>query len=74
MKAPAGLPSGAEKNGRGKADSLLNSFGPPVSGPFGSGTYFHTRLVNALLTDNGTLYVGAVNQSALTAAANSAAK
>lgn len=74
IKAPAGLPSGAEKNGRGKADSLLNSFGTKVSGPFGSGTYFHTRLVNALLTDNGTLYVGAVNQSALTAAANSAAK
>lgn len=70
-----GLPQGAEKNGRDRGpESLLNSFGTHVSGAFGSGTVFHTRLVNALLTDNGTLYAGAVTQSALTDAANSAAK
>lgn len=71
VKAPGGLPSGAEKNGKGGgADSLLNSFGKQVSGSFGTGTLFHTRLVNALLTDKGTLYVGAVTQSALTDAAD----
>ncbi|MEW2519878.1 LolA family protein [Actinacidiphila alni] len=75
IKAPGGLPSGAEKNGRGgDASSLLDSFGKHVSGTFGSGTVFHTRLVNALVTDDGTVYVGAVTQSALTDAANAAAK
>ena len=53
---------------------MLNSFGTRVTGAFGSGTVFHTRLVNALITDNGTVYVGAVSQSALTAAAAAAAK
>jgi outer membrane lipoprotein-sorting protein len=64
------------KGGHGDrgAASLLNSFGTHVSGAFGSGTLFHTRLVNALMTDDGTLYVGAVTQSALTDAANAAAK
>lgn len=75
IKSGSGLPSGTEKNGKGDgAESLLNSFGKHVTGSFGSGTVFHTRLVNALLTDNGTLYVGAVTQSALTDAANAAAK
>ncbi|HEY5832597.1 LolA family protein [Streptomyces sp.] len=73
VKTPGGLPTGQDRNGEG-ADSLLNSFGSPVTGAFGSGTVFHTRLVNALLTDKGTLYVGAVTQSALTDAANAAAK
>nr|WP_223187565.1 DUF2092 domain-containing protein [Streptomyces sp. CBMA29] len=77
IKSPGGgLPSGADKNAHGKgggdAQSLLNSFGQHVTGDFGSGTVFHTRLVNALLTDKGTLYVGAVTQSALTDAANAA--
>jgi outer membrane lipoprotein-sorting protein len=74
LKAPGGLPAGHERNGKDRADSLLNSFGTHVTGSFGSGTLFHTRLVNALLTDKGTLYVGAVTQSALTDAANAAAK
>lgn len=74
IKSPGGLPAGHDRNDRHRADSLLNSFGTQVSGSFGTGTVFHTRLVNALLTDNGTLYVGAVSQSALTDAANAAAK
>jgi len=73
IKSAGGIPTGTEKNGR-SADSMLNSFGKHVTGSFGSGTVFHTRLVNALLTDKGTLYVGAVTQSALTDAANAAAK
>lgn len=61
---------GDKAGGDGGADSLMNSFGTHVTGAFGSGTVFHTRLVNALLTDKGTLYVGAVTRSALTEAAN----
>lgn len=76
LKSPGGgLPTGAgaDKHGRGgDAESLIDSFGKHVTGSFGSGTVFHTRLVNALLTDDGTVYVGAVTQSALTDAANAA--
>ncbi|MBM9504854.1 LolA family protein [Actinacidiphila acididurans] len=72
VKSADGLPTGKQRNDSGRADSLLNSFGKQVSGSFGTGTLFHTRLVNALLTDNGTLYVGAVSESALTGAADAA--
>ncbi|SHN21246.1 LolA family protein [Actinacidiphila paucisporea] len=68
------LPSGAEKNGKGGAAAMLGGFGKQVSGSFGSGTLFHTRLVNVLLTQDGTIYAGAVDESALTAAASSAAR
>ncbi|SEO13962.1 LolA family protein [Actinacidiphila rubida] len=73
---PGGKDGSGHRSGNGgrHADELLNSFGTHVSGAFGSGTVFHTRLVNGLLTDDGTLYVGAVTQSALTDAANTAAK
>ncbi|WP_405586058.1 LolA family protein [Streptomyces sp. NBC_01190] len=64
------------KDAKGDQDSgalnLLNSFGKRVSGSYGAGTLFHTRLVNALLTDDGTIYVGAVTESALTDAASAA--
>lgn len=69
FKGKAALPSGTESNGKGGA-AMLGGFGKQVSGPFGSGMLFHTRLVNVLLTENGTIYAGAVDQSALTAAAN----
>ncbi|MBY8878128.1 LolA family protein [Actinacidiphila acidipaludis] len=80
VTTPAGVSSGSDQAGKQFKDrahgaqSLMNSFGKPVTGAFGTGTVFHSRLVNALLTDNGTLYVGAVTQSALTDAANAAAK
>jgi 2-keto-3-deoxy-6-phosphogluconate aldolase len=41
-----------------------------VTGKFGSGTVFSTRLVNALVTDGGKVYVGAVTKDALVKAAN----
>jgi outer membrane lipoprotein-sorting protein len=62
------------KSAHSGGNSLLNSFGKQVNGKFGAGTLFHTRLVNALLTDKGALYVGAVTESALTDAANAAGK
>lgn len=81
IKAPKGALPGSDsgsQSGRGRNDKniqgLIDSFGKHVTGKFGSGTVFSTRLVNALITDNGTVYVGAVNQDALLKAANAAAK
>ncbi|MFF3555799.1 outer membrane lipoprotein carrier protein LolA [Streptomyces tsukubensis] len=74
--AKIGTPGGADKNAPKagalppEADKFLGSFGDSVSGKFGSGTVFKTRLVNALMTDDGTVYVGAVTKDALVKAAN----
>ncbi|WP_335978392.1 LolA family protein [Streptomyces sp. CA2R106] len=72
----AGTAATRGSGGQGGADaqSLLDSYGTKVTGSFGTGTVFHTRLVNVLLTDKGTLYAGAVTQSALTQAAVDGAK
>lgn len=85
FKSKSPLPAGAvplngkqDKGDRhGKGDpaalgSIMSGFGKQVSGSFGTGTLFHTRLVNVLLTQDGTAYVGAVDESALTAAASAA--
>lgn len=79
IKASGGMPPVTGHGGKGDhrggqdAGSMLNRFGQHVTGSFGSGTVFHTRLINVLMTDNGTVYVGAVTQSALVDAANAAA-
>ncbi|GGY65262.1 MULTISPECIES: LolA family protein [Streptomyces] len=65
-----GLPKADSGKGGGDAQKFLDSLGDKVSGKFGSGTVFKTRLVNALITDNGKVYVGAVTKDALVAAAN----
>lgn len=64
-----GMPSGSEAGG-GALGGFLGSFGDKVSGKFGSGTVFSTRLINALMTDDGKVYVGAVTKDALVKAAN----
>ncbi|GGZ52826.1 hypothetical protein GCM10010387_53720 [Streptomyces inusitatus] len=53
-----------------EAQNFLDSLGDQVSGDFGKGTVFKTRLINALMTDDGTVYVGAVTPDALVKAAN----
>ncbi|QDY78447.1 LolA family protein [Streptomyces qinzhouensis] len=70
--SPAGPGTDLPKGGGlpPEADKFLGSFGDSVSGKFGSGTVFKTRLVNALMTDDGTVYVGAVTKDALVKAAN----
>ncbi|MFF9568340.1 outer membrane lipoprotein carrier protein LolA [Streptomyces sp. NPDC014685] len=72
----AALPSkGSEKGSDempAEAQQFLDSLGDKVTGTFGSGTVFKTRLVNALLTDDGKVYVGAVTKDALVQAANNA--
>ncbi|MCX4989174.1 MULTISPECIES: DUF2092 domain-containing protein [unclassified Streptomyces] len=68
-----GLPTGASgSTGNSDVDGFLNSLGDHVTGKFGSGTVFSTRLVNALITDDGKVYAGAVTKAALVKAANAA--
>lgn len=70
--AESGLPSAGDSPDAGAFGGFLDSFGDKVSGDFGSGTVFKTRLINALMTDDGKLYVGAVTKDALVKAANAA--
>ncbi|WP_405991537.1 LolA family protein [Streptomyces sp. NBC_00986] len=66
-----GVPSGSA-SGSGDLGGFLGSLGDQVKGDFGKGTVFSTRLVNALITDDGKVYVGAVTKSALVKAADAA--
>ncbi|MFD0023588.1 outer membrane lipoprotein carrier protein LolA [Streptomyces sp. NPDC058382] len=72
IKAPGGKgsPSKASGDVPAEAQQLLGSIGDKVTGKFGSGTVFKTRLVNALMTDDGRVYVGAVTKDALVKAAD----
>ncbi|WAZ23432.1 DUF2092 domain-containing protein [Streptomyces cinnabarinus] len=63
-----GIPSGSEVGG--DLGGFMDSLGDKVKGKFGEGTVFKTRLVNALITDDGTVYVGAVTKDALVKAAD----
>ncbi|MGW2658048.1 LolA family protein [Streptomyces sp. NPDC001478] len=80
LKTPggAGLPSSSSKAAPSdkeipaEARQFLDALGDKVHGTFGSGTVFKTRLVNALMTDDGRVFVGAVDKDALVKAANSA--
>lgn len=56
----------------GDLGGFLGSLGDQVKGDFGSGTVFKTRLVNALITDDGKVYAGAVTKDALVKAADAA--
>ncbi|MGW1076874.1 LolA family protein [Streptomyces sp. NPDC002537] len=75
FKAPAGadkakgVKGGALGKNVGGAGALLDSMGTKVSGSFGSGHVFSTRLVNVLMTDDGKVYAGAVTKEALIKAA-----
>ncbi|MFJ3618846.1 outer membrane lipoprotein carrier protein LolA [Streptomyces iakyrus] len=62
-----GVPSG--KAG-GEFGGFIDSLGDKVHGKFGSGTVFSTRLVNALVTDDGKVYAGLVTKDALVKAAD----
>ncbi|MEV6512702.1 DUF2092 domain-containing protein [Streptomyces sp. NPDC051642] len=66
-----GVPSGSSSGG-GDLGGFLSSLGDQVKGSFGSGTVYSTRLINALVTDDGKVYVGAVTKSALVKAADAA--
>ncbi|MGW0530913.1 LolA family protein [Streptomyces sp. NPDC003032] len=74
LKLPGGegLPTAGSGDVPPDAQKLLDSLGDQVSGEFGSGTVFSTRLINALVTDDGKVYAGAVTKDALVKAANEA--
>ncbi|MFD4119446.1 outer membrane lipoprotein carrier protein LolA [Streptomyces niveus] len=65
-------PAAASKDMPAQAREFMDALGDKVDGKFGSGTVFKTRLVNALMTDDGKVYVGAVTKDALVKAANEA--
>ncbi|MBO1334929.1 DUF2092 domain-containing protein [Streptomyces sp. VRA16 Mangrove soil] len=70
-KEAGGLASGATSgNMPADAQKFLNSLGDRVTGKFGSGTVYSTRLVNVLITQDGTVYAGAVTKDALVKAAD----
>ncbi|MFF5574054.1 LolA family protein [Streptomyces luteogriseus] len=62
-----GVPSGGAG---GDLGGFMDSLGDKVHGKFGSGTVFSTRLVNALVTDDGKVYAGLVTKDALVKAAD----
>ncbi|MEF9912682.1 DUF2092 domain-containing protein [Streptomyces sp. NBC_01696] len=68
----AGLPTEGSGDAPAQAQQFLDALGDKVTGDFGSGTVFKTRMVNALLTDDGKVYVGAVTEDALVKAAGTA--
>ncbi|WP_369215990.1 LolA family protein [Streptomyces flavofungini] len=72
LKLPGGrgLPTAGSGDVPQDAQKFLDSLGDRVDGKFGSGTVFSTRLINALVTDDGKVYVGAVTKDALVKAAN----
>lgn len=74
IEMPGGQGMSAPKDGDvpPEAQKFLDALGDKVTGKFGSGTVYKTRLVNALMTDDGTVYVGAVTKDALVKAANEA--
>lgn len=67
-----GIPSAASGEMPPDAQRLLDSLGDKAHGKFGSGTVFSTRLINALITEDGKVYVGAVTKDTLVKAANAA--
>lgn len=72
MPGGQGMPSAGSGQLPPDAQHLLDSLGDKAQGKFGSGTVFSTRLINALVTDDGKVYVGAVTKDALVKAANAA--
>jgi outer membrane lipoprotein-sorting protein len=69
-----GAPAPGEDGKSGQGGQLLDSFSEKAEGDFGTGRVFSTRLVNALMTDDGKVYVGAVTKEGLIKAADAAAK
>ncbi|MEU2724586.1 LolA family protein [Streptomyces smyrnaeus] len=67
---PGGLGGQNPGGGDERSTKLLDSFTDEVKGDFGTGRVFSTRLVNALMTDDGKVYVGAVTKDGLVKAAN----
>jgi outer membrane lipoprotein-sorting protein len=76
LTAPSGSTSAPGNGGSGDSAAVLNALlgsATRVSGAWGSGRLLQTSLVSVLITDNGRMFVGAVQPSVLYAAASQAA-
>ncbi|MCX2181013.1 DUF2092 domain-containing protein [Streptomyces sp. SKN60] len=71
-KLNTGAPAPKTDDAPKEVQGFLDALGDKVSGKFGSGTVFKTKIVNVLMTDDGTVYVGAVTPDKLVATADSA--
>lgn len=71
-KLDTGAPAPKTDEAPKEVQGFLDALGDKVSGKFGSGTVFKTKIVNVLMTDDGTVYVGAVTPDKLVSTANSA--
>ncbi|MEU6928499.1 sigma-E factor regulatory protein RseB domain-containing protein [Streptomyces sp. NPDC046385] len=71
-KLDSGAPAPKTDEAPKEVQGFLDALGDKVSGKFGSGTVFKTKLVNALMTDDGKVYVGAVTPQKLVDTANAA--
>ncbi|NEB73858.1 DUF2092 domain-containing protein [Streptomyces sp. SID14478] len=76
LKLPGGSQASGLASGSASGDmpadaqQFLNSLGDKVTGKFGSGTVYSTRLINVLITEDGKVYAGAVTKDALVKAAD----
>ncbi|MFG2880443.1 outer membrane lipoprotein carrier protein LolA [Streptomyces sp. NPDC048337] len=61
-----------DKNAPKEAKQFLSMLGDKVTGKFGEGRVLSTRLVNALITNDGKVYVGAVTKDQLVKTADAA--
>lgn len=66
------LPTGGSGSQGSEVSKLLDGVTEKVDGEFGEGRVFSTRLVNALITEDGTVYAGAVTKEGLVKTANAA--
>ncbi|MEV6326319.1 DUF2092 domain-containing protein [Streptomyces sp. NPDC051909] len=71
-KLNTGAPAPKTDEAPKEVQGFLDALGDKVSGKFGSGTVFKTKIVNVLMTDSGTVYVGAVTPDKLVSVADSA--
>ena len=62
------MPAGTGQGHRPDPLAAIRKVLPEVSGPWGTGRLFTTRLFTAVLTDDGRFAAGAVDPSALYAA------
>jgi outer membrane lipoprotein-sorting protein len=69
LTLPQDTPKNGQKNVQSGMLSALQKAATPVSGSWGSGRLVRTKLVSALLTDDGRVYVGAVTPDLLEQAA-----
>ncbi|HEX5568819.1 MAG TPA: DUF2092 domain-containing protein [Streptomyces sp.] len=73
FRPPADGPAaGADGINSPEGRKLLSSLTGEVKGDFGTGWLLTTRFVNALITEDGTVYAGAVTRDGLVKAANAA--